>query len=252
MANRADRKTVKFSSHTTAERGALAFASRGYGIVILHGIANGRCTCKKKACTSEGKHPIASVHPHGFKDALRDAESIVAAFRANSKANYGVVPSGSLVAADVDSKKADALVLRSNLPDTFRVNTGRGYHLYFNLSDPQRWEPRKYDGIDFRFANNGYVVGPGSVHRSGTVYTAMGHLNDIASIAASDLRFRSNIIKVDFSKAEKDSIEEGRRNNELTRIAGALRGLGRSRDAIYQALRLSIKLTAPFHFPIAN
>lgn len=83
--------------------------------------------------------------------------------------NYGVAL-GSLAVVDSDSPEVEAWV-QANVPDTpFKVRTGRGVHRYY----------RKYgiaphfihrDGHTIEFRNDGeYVVGPGSIHPSGSIY----------------------------------------------------------------------------------
>jgi hypothetical protein len=42
------------------------YAHRGWRVLPLHGIVEGKCTCGKKDCGSPGKHPRT---PRGFKDA---------------------------------------------------------------------------------------------------------------------------------------------------------------------------------------
>lgn len=50
----------------------------------------------------------------------------------------------------------------------FRVYSARGVHFYVRLAHRER--NRKLDKLDIKF--DGYVLGPGSVHPSGAVYTA--------------------------------------------------------------------------------
>ena len=57
------------------------------------------------------------------------------------------------------------------LPDTVTVRTGKGYHYYFAYDGVRvrNSAGRLGEGIDVR-GDNGYVVGEGSVHASGSVY----------------------------------------------------------------------------------
>lgn len=59
--------------------------------------------------------------------------------------------------------------------NAFRVSTSRGVHVYVRL--PHKEKNRKLPGIDIK--GDGYVLGPGSIHPSGAVYTA---LRDVLSI----------------------------------------------------------------------
>jgi len=81
---------------------------------------------------------------------------------------------------DVDSEAAVAWATEKLPPCDLRVRTSQGLHWYYPYSGerPMRNKCRvKYQGetldIDFR-AEGGYVVGPGSVHESGHIYTREG------------------------------------------------------------------------------
>lgn len=54
--------------------------------------------------------------------------------------------------------------------NAYRVSTARGVHVYVWSDTPER--NRKLPGIDVK-ARNGYVLGEGSVHPSGALYTAL-------------------------------------------------------------------------------
>lgn len=86
--------------------------------------------------------------------------------------NYAVRLSASLGVVDTDAPEAEAWVAE-HLPDTpFKVRTARGVHRYYRL----RGEVPKYiyrAGLTIEFRNQGqYVIGPGSRHASGALYTA--------------------------------------------------------------------------------
>jgi len=86
--------------------------------------------------------------------------------------NYAVRLSASLGVVDTDAPEAEAWVAE-HLPDTpFKVRTARGVHRYYRLGG----EVPKYiyrASLTIEFRNLGqYVIGPGSRHASGTVYTA--------------------------------------------------------------------------------
>jgi putative DNA primase/helicase len=97
--------------------------------------------------------------------------------------NVGIVTghvSGIFV---LDADTPDALDwAESNMePTDMRVRTGKGMHLYYPLSaDVQIRNKTRIRvgaggriGLDIR-ADGGYVLGPGSVHPSGAVYTREG------------------------------------------------------------------------------
>lgn len=63
---------------------------------------------------------------------------------------------------------------------TYRVLTSRGVHLYLWCDAPVRTQ--HLGGLDV-IGSGGYVVGAGSVHPSGALYTALGHKTDIQRVA---------------------------------------------------------------------
>jgi len=82
-------------------------------------------------------------------------------------------PCNGIVALDVDSEEAQALVDSLDLPPTPTFRTGRGRQLLFAY--PMDWEIRnsvKVNGVELDVrGDNGYSVGPGSIHSSGAEYT---------------------------------------------------------------------------------
>lgn len=63
---------------------------------------------------------------------------------------------------------------------TYRVITSRGVHVHVRCDEPVRTQ--HFGGLDVIGAG-GYVIGAGSVHPSGALYTAVGHKTDIARVA---------------------------------------------------------------------
>jgi len=216
------------------EKAALAFAKEGQPVLFLFGTTGNKCDCGDADCRGPGKHPIPSLHPHGLKDATTDEEFIVRGFERFPNANYGVVPTGNLFILDVDGPAGEASVATLNLAATATVKTNRGRHLYCEMVGFDDNKPPKLEGVDYRFNGNGYVVGPGSRHVKGTIYCFVGDAQRATEITPENFKAKRKLA-VDFS-AGKRAIAEGGRNNELTRIAGALRALGSSKAAIRQAL----------------
>jgi hypothetical protein len=86
--------------------------------------------------------------------------------------NVGVVTGriSNIIVVDCDSERAFEDVCRRGVPDTPRVRTGRGWHLYFKWPGfPVANAAGLLPGVDIR-ADGGYVVGPGSMHGSGAEY----------------------------------------------------------------------------------
>jgi putative DNA primase/helicase len=97
--------------------------------------------------------------------------------------NVGVVTGHVSGVFVLDADTAEAIAWAdANLPPTdMRVRTAKGLHLYYPLSADSTMKNKTRIkvgsggriGIDVR-AQGGYVVGPGSVHPCGAVYTREG------------------------------------------------------------------------------
>lgn len=90
--------------------------------------------------------------------------------------NYGVplgrCGAGWLTVVDTDEAPDEAWVAANLLPTPFRVRTGKGWHRYFRATGPLPSYIHR-SGLTIENRNQGlYVVGPGSRHPSGAVYTA--------------------------------------------------------------------------------
>ena len=132
-------------------------------------------------CNSPGKRPIKSNwqdRENNLLEVKRHFESI---------GNYGVVPktTNDLVVIDADSDRFAELVDR-NLPTTFTVQTGSGYHYYYrsDWNKNKRWTDSVKGEIK---AVNSQVVGPGSDHPTGTKYTPTQD-SELKQIPGSKLR----------------------------------------------------------------
>lgn len=161
---------------------ALAYAALGFKVFPLHGVVDGRCTCRKSPeehvkGRKPGKHPATE---HGLKEATDDPDQIRKWWRRNPRFNVGIATgeaSGFWV-LDVDGEDGanalDALeTVNGRLPQTVGQMTGGGRHVCF------RWDP---DGPEIRNrgrigkvpvdarGNGGYIVAPPSVHMSGRRY----------------------------------------------------------------------------------
>jgi putative DNA primase/helicase len=154
-----------------ARRKALAFAKRGYKVLPLHGIYNDRCTCGDVQCCSAGKHPRTR---HGAKDATTDPEIISEWFDEHPDSNYGVC-TDTLPTLDIDPRNSgdkawQKLVKENWLPHTWEVKTGGGgTHLIFGSTSTPVPCGKLTRGVDVKGVG-GYIVGVGSLHRSGRRY----------------------------------------------------------------------------------
>lgn len=118
-------------------------------------------------CDKRGKHNVVRYSVHATNDprVVEDLEGY----------NYGIfTPKSNLIVLDEDTVGALARLaekLGVSLPETFTVRTHDGRrHYYFARGDLEIGNGKLVDGIDVRAGSNGYVVGPGSLHGTGSTY----------------------------------------------------------------------------------
>lgn len=93
---------------------------------------------------------------------------------ADANLNVGVITGriSNIVVLDVDSKEAQELVDSLGLPETPIVRSARGKHYYFRFPPTEIRNSTNINGIELDFrGEGGLVVGPGSLHPSGAIYT---------------------------------------------------------------------------------
>lgn len=198
-------------------------------------------------CWPRGKEPLTY---DGFRSATVDTEQIVDWWRSKPEANIGCPPGrAGLIVLDVDGPAARTEAIRLGLyaEPTLRVETGRGWHLYFRHPGGRIGNRRLARGIDVR-ADAGYVLLPPSVHPTGTVYRALGTTGEIGAlpqevvnmllmpacagsvqrppsppIEASTPRCRAYVTAaIEFECVELADTAEGNRNNKLNEAAFSL------------------------------
>jgi hypothetical protein len=138
-------------------------------------------TCQPGQHDKRGKHPVGRW---STMTAAVQGEKMLALWFGDSArpANIGIAckPSG-LVVLDEDKLAALQLLaaeLGHEIPHTYRVRTARGWHYYFRAPTHVQLGNRsgrlKAHGIDVRGGrgDGGYVLGHGSVHATGVIYTA--------------------------------------------------------------------------------
>lgn len=235
---------------TTKAARAISAARRGLAVLPLHSIRDGRCTCGKADCGSPGKHPIADLVPHGVKDATKDPEVVLDWYTQFQDANIGVATgdmSGiAVLDVDADHGGADSLAqLEAQygpLPATWRVQTGRGVHYYFQ-HDPAASKNgvriAGLPGLDWR-STGGYVVAPGSTHASGRTYSwdATSSSSGPAPIPPylRDLVAEPRRPMTTTAMGDEGKIANGTRNAALASLAGTMRARGMTVEAITAAL----------------
>jgi len=221
---------------------------------------SGRCSCRDAACANVGKHPRTR---NGLNDATTDIARINAYWSRRPDANIGIRTgyASRRFVVDIDPNaggydSTDTLQARYGpFPASLAVHTGGG-GLHLHLAWPPQGMIRNSagklgPGVDVR-GQGGYVLGPPSLHRSGTRYAWTG-LDDATEMAAAPPWLLALIVErplapqpVSDVPAETGPIPEGQRNSALARAAGAMRRHGLSEAEILAALeRVNIDRCRP-------
>lgn len=227
-------------------KAAAMLANLNLQLIEVHGIKDGACTCYKgKECSSAGKHPIHN----DWKNHPIALEELKIRLQQNPSMNIGFIPDESIVVVDVDVKNGGLESYESIKPfckPTFKVKTGGGgFHLAYRL-------PAGYDnkiknrplmqGIDIK-TSGGFLVAPGSLHKSGNYYEiAKDSLDEIHVISTELLDLITKEKSYEHASLIQNNSElvdyfgEGGRNIELTSMAGKLFRRGLSYDAVLRIL----------------
>ena len=225
-------KQMRSRNTLTAAKAQIA---TGRKVILTYGIGkDGRCSCKRKDCPSPGKHPLSKFFPNGVNSATDDIALVQKALRRHANANLAISLSG-LTVVDVDGDEGRAAVRRLDLPDTVKVFTGRGYHLYFEgeLSEGTF----KAEKLDVLTGGNRMAMVPPSTHPSGKLYRySTRRPSQMASLPKnlSSLRFKRTQQGQERSQAaSKDLvIKRGGRNDFFFRSACFLRRRFDDEDAV--------------------
>lgn len=204
---------------------ALAYAARGWRVFPV----------------ARDKTPLTA---NGFKDASVDNEQLAFWWRLHPAAGVAIATGvlSGLVVLDEDNRNGGVAGYKQltervgALPLTYVVLTGGGgQHRYF--AHPGVEVPcssgQLGPGLDVR-GDGGYVIAPPSIHASGHRYTLFRD-RELAPWPAEQLERAAPKRK----RAAKPSavIPEGRRNTELTSLAGALRRKGLGETEMLALLR---------------
>lgn len=225
---------------------ALDYADRGWQVIPLHSIEQGRCSCRY-ACKQAGKHPRTK---NGLHDASSDPEVIDAWWTRWPDANIGIRTgrASGLYVVDVDAAKSVDLGggrligegensirqledrIGERLPDTLTSLTGGGgrHYLYAYPEDAEEFgnRVRVAPSVDVR-GENGYIVAPPSVHASGKRYRWVDESEPVVPIPQWFLGLQDKASEDSF--VERERVGEGERNDYLFKYAAKLRGEGRDK-----------------------
>ena len=233
---------------------ALEYAAGGLSVVPLYTVKNGQCSCGQ-FCGRPGKHPITT---HGVNDATTDRNQIKTWWAKWPDANIGIAPGRGrdILVLDIDPRNGGNEQLRKlqrklgPLPQTVTGKTGGGgQNLFFKLPS---FKVRKDNagkllgrGIDV-LCDGCIVVAPPSRHASGQRYAwVQGKSFRDIEPAKVPKPWRNRLRGDTAKKSTRDNaktptpghVQQGQRNNHLTRLAGALQRSGMSPEAILAALR---------------
>jgi putative DNA primase/helicase len=243
------------SSSSSRKQQALRYARRGWLVVPMHAIRDGKCSCPKgDVCARAGKHPIAE---HGVNDATTERGQIKRWWTANPNANIGIATGrkSGIIVLDVDPRNGGERRLKSlrrtlgPLPDTVTALTGGGgRHLVFkypSFAVRKDTSGKKFGrGVDI-LSDGCIMVAPPSRHATGKRYrwkesksyrdvepeklpkTWLDRLRKDGSAAPGTEKL---------STQADGRIPEGQRNTSLTSLAGTMQRGGVSPAAITAAL----------------
>jgi len=162
-------RVSKLMRSKTTLSAAKAQIAAGRKVILTYGVpADGRCSCKREDCGSPGKHPLPKFFPNGVHSATDDIEVIRKALQRDPDANLAIALEG-LTVVDVDGDEGRKAVKSLNLPDTIKVFTGRGFHLYYDGEFVDG--TFKGEKLDVLTGANRMVMVPPSMHPSGKRYS---------------------------------------------------------------------------------
>lgn len=225
---------------------ALYLATFGWHVFPLHHPILGGCSCGKKndSCPT-GKHPMSMGWQ---KEATVDPKEITKIWKKHPEANIGLATGkiSNLIVLDVDGKEGEEVVAEKGHEPTVISITGRGRQLFFAYpGEKVKNKVGLWPKLDSR-GDNGYVVAPGSLHKTGKLYAFDPSFTpDKIKVAKAPewwLRgtLESSTWKPQSQESEKlgetKQVRKGSRNSTLASMAGVLRDKGLSVDAIKYSL----------------
>ena len=224
------------NSPRTLLESALTLAATGWGVLPLHTPVGGVCDCRRRDCSSPGKHPRTK---NGLSDATADAVRIHKWWTMWPDANIGIAVPSDIVAVDVDGPEGvDALQAGGYaLPETATVETGRGHHYLYRTTERLGPKTAVLTKVDLRGVGS-YLVAPPSLHCGGRQYRWLRDMEDGFAEAPAWIGelVRGGGDLEGPARPIPDVIVEGQRNATLTSLAGSMRRRGAPEPVILAAL----------------
>jgi hypothetical protein len=188
-----------------------------------------KCSCSKGInCPSIGKHPIQRyryIDPFNY-ECMKD--HYLEEFKNNPNLNVGFKVMGYSV-LDVDNKNAGdqslAHLLREyeiNMENVISVKCSNGQHIYATNTDLKNTAGALADGLDIR-SEGGFIVAPGSVHKSGTVYQ-WNEIGDPATMPEDwfYVQTEENEISSEKKTSNRNNQAAGKQLRDIKKLPGRL------------------------------
>ena len=189
----------------------------GFNIFPLYNINNGKCECGFSDCQAVGKHPRANnwQTPVSWDD---DQIATMLEF-GQLRDGFGVLCNGWLI-VDIDPRNGGTVEGLNEFigvdvvaASQFVVETGGGgLHIYFKAPQGVTLDShiKELKGIDFKVS--GFVVGCGSLHKSGARYERMkGYPQDVGDAPSElidALKRNPALFKSVITKADDEEVKE--------------------------------------------
>jgi putative DNA primase/helicase len=221
---------------------AVLYAEKGWHVLPLHSVIDGKCTCGKPSCTSAGKHPQTI---NGLKSATTDLDTINTWFKHWPKANIGIATGAisGIGVLDIDPKHGGSDTLDElthkygKIPDTVEAITqSSGSHIIFQYEEGFRTTAGKLGrGVDTR-GDGGYIVASPSKGLLGQYQWEASSEPDNCPIAKCPGWIIQLLNKDKNLEYVSEKIVAGLRSSYLCSIGGTLRTRGVSYKAILACL----------------
>ncbi|MGN8225531.1 phage/plasmid primase, P4 family [Gracilimonas sp. BCB1] len=225
---------------------ALDLIEKNFKLIPLHTpTQKGQCSCGNQ-CESQGKHPRIR---NWTEKASNDPSQIREWWQKWPEANIGIVCGllSNIIVLDMDPRhngeeSLEALEEKLGVfTQTTTIMTGGGgkhfYYLYPGKHRIKNSSGKLGEGLDIK-TDGGYVVAPGSLHKSGRAYDWLFGLEEIKPFPDKLIEKLKNHRKTN-NKTElssSDPIYEGERNDTLFSIGVILRKKGANRIQIESEL----------------
>lgn len=182
------------------------------------------------------KIPDSELAPHGFQSSSNDPVQIHAWWTKRPNANIGIdLGRSGLTVLDFDKGEPPAEL---NLPETLRVKTSRGTHVYLRGVSEQKKMFFNAQHVGEIKSAGGYVLGPMSVHPDGPIYE-IAHKAPVVDIPIGLIEKLCAIPEDARDDTPRDAagrVPHGSIHPWALRQAGKLRNLGLDLDTLEPAL----------------